>query len=365
MNLFGSIARLVNVIWAKDGQPITLRPSQSVTYAATTDVQLPPSAAVAQVLVSEAATQTLTNKTISGASNTITNISAASLTGAVAIGNGGTGQTTAVAAFDALAPTTTTGDTSYYNGTDNVRLPVGSTGQLLTVAGGIPAWASSFPGDKSFTSSSVLTLSSSTTTAGSRFSATNSDASRWLVNYSGDAGGGPAAIWWATGSDLQIGTSTAANGTGFSEKARITSAGVLQVPNGVLVPTAAFVGNVYSGTAASNTVTAASGWSVNPTANAPYHYTRVGNVVTVSGRFENGTLPATTDGLTSLNVPIASNFTAFTDAWGVMNTSVEGVLMKDVYADTTNDTIVFTVRNTTGGAIAVSTVQFTYSYRVL
>jgi hypothetical protein len=52
----------------------------------------------------------------------------------VPIANGGTGQTTAVAAFDALAPTTTKGDLILHDGTDNVRLAVGGTnGHVLTV----------------------------------------------------------------------------------------------------------------------------------------------------------------------------------------------------------------------------------------
>lgn len=59
---------------------------------------------------------------------------AASITGTLGITNGGTGQTTAVAAFDALAPTTTKGDLILHDGTDNVRLAVGGTnGHVLTV----------------------------------------------------------------------------------------------------------------------------------------------------------------------------------------------------------------------------------------
>lgn len=60
----------------------------------------------------------------------------------LAIGSGGTGQTTATAAFDALAPTTTQGDIIYYDGTDNVRLAVGTSGQLLTTQGASanPKW---------------------------------------------------------------------------------------------------------------------------------------------------------------------------------------------------------------------------------
>lgn len=51
--------------------------------------------------------------------------------GIVDINQGGTGQTTKTAAFDALAPTTTAGDLIVYNGTDNIRLPVGSDGQTI------------------------------------------------------------------------------------------------------------------------------------------------------------------------------------------------------------------------------------------
>ncbi len=60
---------------------------------------------------------------------------------AVGIAYGGTGQTTQTAAFDALSPLTTAGDTLYYNGTHNVRLGIGSSGQVLTVVSGEPAWA--------------------------------------------------------------------------------------------------------------------------------------------------------------------------------------------------------------------------------
>lgn len=61
--------------------------------------------------------------------------SAADITsGTLGITRGGTGQTTAVAAFDALAPTTTKGDLIAHDGTDNVRLAVGATdGHVLTV----------------------------------------------------------------------------------------------------------------------------------------------------------------------------------------------------------------------------------------
>jgi hypothetical protein len=64
------------------------------------------------------------------------------VTGTVAIANGGTGQTTAAAAYNALSPMTTVGDITYEAaGPTAARLPIGTTGQVLTVVGGLPAWA--------------------------------------------------------------------------------------------------------------------------------------------------------------------------------------------------------------------------------
>lgn len=68
------------------------------------------------------------------------------LSGPLSIGNGGTGQTTASAAFNALSPLTTSGDLIYYSGGSNIRLPVGSNGQVLTVSAGVPAWAAASGG---------------------------------------------------------------------------------------------------------------------------------------------------------------------------------------------------------------------------
>lgn len=63
----------------------------------------------------------------------------------VPIADGGTGQSTATAAFDALAPTTTQGDIIYHNGTDNVRLAAGTSGMFLQTLGASanPVWAAS------------------------------------------------------------------------------------------------------------------------------------------------------------------------------------------------------------------------------
>lgn len=85
---------------------------------------------------------------------------ASNVTGVVAIVNGGTGQTTKTAAFDALSPVTTKGDLIVSDGTDNVRQAVGTDTYVLTAdsttATGIK-WAAS--------SGAGLTISNDTTTA--------------------------------------------------------------------------------------------------------------------------------------------------------------------------------------------------------
>lgn len=133
-------------------------------------------------IVTEAKAATLTNKTISGASNTLSNIpnsattatnlntvstivardgsgnfsagtvtanltgnasgTAANITGVAAIANGGTGQTTALPAFNALSPLTTTGDILTYSSGNNARLGAGASGQALVMVGSSPTWTS-------------------------------------------------------------------------------------------------------------------------------------------------------------------------------------------------------------------------------
>jgi hypothetical protein len=84
----------------------------------------------------------------------ITSIAATKITGTVAISQGGTGQSDKTSAFDALAPNTTKGDMIVYTGTDNVRLPVGTDGQILV------ADSTTTEGVKWFTSTGSGTVTS-------------------------------------------------------------------------------------------------------------------------------------------------------------------------------------------------------------
>jgi hypothetical protein len=84
---------------------------------------------------------------------------ASNVTGTVAIANGGTGQTSQVAAFDALSPTTTKGDLIAYDGTDNVRLPIGTDTFVLT------ADSTQATGMKWATGGASINISNDTTTS--------------------------------------------------------------------------------------------------------------------------------------------------------------------------------------------------------
>jgi hypothetical protein len=83
---------------------------------------------------------------------------ASNVTGTVAIANGGSGQTTAGAAFNALSPVTSTGDLIIGNGTNSAtRLGIGATNYVLTSNGTTATWA--------IATGSGATITNDTTTA--------------------------------------------------------------------------------------------------------------------------------------------------------------------------------------------------------
>ena len=64
-----------------------------------------------------------------------------SLTLPITIAQGGCGQVTQTPCFNSLSPLTTGGDTLFFNGTNNVRLGIGSANQCYTSTGTAPQWA--------------------------------------------------------------------------------------------------------------------------------------------------------------------------------------------------------------------------------
>jgi len=78
---------------------------------------------------------------------------ASNVTGTVAIANGGTGQTTASAGFNALSPITSTGDLIIGNGTNSAtRLSIGTNGYVLTSNGTTASWVAASSGSGTVTS---------------------------------------------------------------------------------------------------------------------------------------------------------------------------------------------------------------------
>lgn len=91
MREFGSWSELLSIIFNQNGQAITLSPNQGTTYTANRLFQFPPGDAGA-VLVGTTATQALTNKVIDGSANTLTNIDlTTAVVGILPKTNGGTG----------------------------------------------------------------------------------------------------------------------------------------------------------------------------------------------------------------------------------------------------------------------------------
>jgi len=92
---------------------------------------------------------------------------AANVTGTVAIANGGTGQTTAAAGFNALSPITSIGDLILGNGTNSAtRLGIGANGYVLTSNGTTASWAAGGGGG-----GGSVTISNDTTTASALYPA--------------------------------------------------------------------------------------------------------------------------------------------------------------------------------------------------
>ena len=74
MDILGKVKELVELIFQKDNQDITVKPSSSATYTAATTVELPNDASTTQELANTSGAQTLTNKNINADTNTISEL---------------------------------------------------------------------------------------------------------------------------------------------------------------------------------------------------------------------------------------------------------------------------------------------------
>lgn len=172
-------------------------------------------------IVTEAHAATLTNKTITSATNTLTIAGSDVSSGQVAIANGGTGQATNTLGFDALAPTTTEGDIIYNNGTNNVRLARGTDGQVLTATATTVNWENATSGfaDPMTTPGDIITrIGVSTTRLGigtaNQVLTVNSGAT--AVEWATAAGGAKEYLYQTSFQTTQTITTGAAQYTVFS-----------------------------------------------------------------------------------------------------------------------------------------------------
>lgn len=197
----------------------------------------------------------------------------------IAVANGGTGQTTTQAAFDALSPLTTNGDTLFFNGTHNVRLGVGSSGQVLTVVGGAPSWQTP-SGGGTVTSVSVVSANG---LAGTVATATTTPAITLSTTVTGVLTGNGTAISAASGS------------TSFPGYAAGIAGGIAsEIPYQTAANTTAFIANGTAGQLLTSNGTSAPSWTTP---------TNVG--VTLTGTTTNATPTALTTS------PVLTNSTAY------------------------------------------------------
>ena len=168
-----------------------------------------------------------------------------------AIANGGTGQTTAVAAFDALAPTTTKGDLIVHNGTDNIRVAVGGTdGHVLTVdsaeasgvkwaaaSGGGGGGGGSAPDVQLYTSNATWTNPSPSTAkrvfvrlvGGGAGGGSGRKSAAGVVRCGGGGGAAGAVVeFWALTTDLAstVSVTVGAGGTGAAAQTANSTNGI-------------------------------------------------------------------------------------------------------------------------------------------
>jgi hypothetical protein len=92
---------------------------------------------------------------------------AVTVAGTLAIANGGTGQISAITAFNALSPITTTGDLILGNGTNSAtRLAIGLNGYILTSNGSTASWQAAPAGGVTTFSAGTTGLTPNTATSG-------------------------------------------------------------------------------------------------------------------------------------------------------------------------------------------------------
>lgn len=174
MKMFGSWSELVSLVFRKSSRQITVTPNAQTVGDST--IQIPNMANTTQEMVLSSQTQTLTGKSMSGASNTFTAIPAGTaLSGQVPTANGGTGvNSTATFPTSGVVDTTTSTVTLQNKTLDNtntitvkdtlltIQDATTATKTILFDAGGTAATSTTITAAQ--TANRVVTLPDATTT---------------------------------------------------------------------------------------------------------------------------------------------------------------------------------------------------------
>jgi len=258
---------------------------------------------------------------------------AITLAGTLAVANGGTGQTTASAAFNALSPITTAGDLILGDGTNSAtRLGIGANGYLLTSNGTTASWAAApAAGVTSFAGGTTGLTPASPTTGAISLAGTLAVANGGTGLTSGTSGG--ILAYTATGT-LASSTLLAANalmvggGAGVAPSTVTTGTGVVTALGVNTGSAGAFVVNGGAlGTPSSGTVTNLTGTAsinINGTVGATTANTGAFTTVSATGVITStvatGTAPftvASTTQVANLNAATAGSATNATNATNV------------------------------------------------
>jgi len=202
---------------------------------------------------------------------------AVTVAGTLSITNGGTGQTTASSAFNALSPITTTGDLIIGNGTNSsTRLGIGTNGYVLTSNGTTATWSASSGGVTSFTAGTTGLTPSSATTGAITLSGT-------LV-----VGNGGTGVATLTGLAYGNGTSAFTSATGAQVVSVIGSTAVTNATNSTNSTNATNLA-LTSGSGATNYITFASSATGNQAINTSTGLTFNATNSTITSGISGGT----------------------------------------------------------------------------
>lgn len=172
-------------------------------------------------------------------------------------------------------------------------------------------------------------------------------------------GGSPAA--WAVGVDNSAGDAfviSRSSVIGTNNALSIDGASVVDHPSGIQVGSSTTIAAITTGT---YTPTLTNTTNLDASTAYVCTYMRVGNVVSVSGRFDiDPTIVAAVD--MGISLPIASNLAALADCAGAANPEAVATRGLAIHADVTNDRaqVVGVVADITNHGYA-----FTFQYRII